>query len=643
MVDSFWGRRFILPLSFVLLIAVSEGYCHTKTVDFIYINSSEDEAAGGHTAMRLGQNVFHCQYTDDGFFLLAKKEWSDFRYQYNDLENRTLSIASLPLSYETYLKIKSRFLSRYLLQEKRFSYLEQLIAEKRYFQRLLSGKGVIPVKGLGLYSRDLQKDPVAQSLKQFIHHQLGPSYLDDLYSEITTELVRARKNLTPDSLEQTDLDLYLPAFSSSGKMQDYFDLIALREAVAVLINCHPVRDEILLLADGDIWKLGAAEWDQLRIYHQKIRRSIVSLLTSFRPGRGHALLLQAARFQALGRSIQDQRMFTLDPFPDHAEQVPREHLMSVNVFMQGAYGDNSKGMNHRKNHSPSLHRTYFDQLRIERERDAKYTKELFFSAPENENIAYNQLESALGRLWEIKRTDTEMVRIEGGPLLPGKSGLVLEATNTEKEDLLRAHTQAEANAALFEKQLLEAYNYNLFYKNCVTELFETLYSSFKTTEQSKKELGGYLTPGDHFSFVPFKSFDLVQKVFPVTTVEILPSYRKRQLEKRYDQNGVRSLLEESNTLTSKVYDPWEGDSTFLFFTDSALLLRPVLGAINLLYAAVGSVGGILTSPLDRGDLLKRSVRGMVFSLPELAFINIRKGTFPAVSINEDERAMTQPH
>ncbi len=640
MVDSFWGRRFILPLSFVLLIAVSEGYCHTKTIDFIYINSSEDEAAGGHTAMRLGQNVFHCQYTDDGFFLLVKKEWSDFRYQYNDLQNRTLSIASLPLSAETYQKINSRFLSRYLLQEKRFSYLEQLIAEKSYFQRLLSGKGTISVKGLGLYSRELQKDPVALSLKQFIHHQFGPSYLDDLYREITTELVRAQKNLTPESLVHTDLDLYLPVFPSSGKLQDYFDLIALREAVTVLINCHPVRSEILLSTDGDIGQLGAAEWDQLKIYHQRIRRSIVSLLTSSRPGSGHALLLQAARFQALGRSVQEQRMFTLDPFSDNSEQIPREHLVSVNVFVQSA---SPKGVNHRERYSPSPYRTYFDQLRYERKRDAKYAKDLFFSAQENEDIAYNQVESTMGRLWEIERTDTEMLRIEGGPLLPGKSGFVLEVTKTDKKDLLRALTQAETNAALFEEQLIEAYNYNLFFKNCVTELFETLYSSFNTTEQSKKELGGYLTPGDHFSFIPFKSFGLVKKIFPITTVEVLPSYRTRQLAKRYNQNGIRSLLEESNTLTSKVYDPWEGDSTFLFFTDSALLFRPVLGTINLLYAAVGSVVGILTSPLDKGNLLKRSVRGMVFSLPELAFINIRKGTFPAVSIIEDDRITVQLH
>jgi hypothetical protein len=200
--------------------------------------------------------------------------------------------------------------------------------------------------------------------------------------------------------------------------------------------------------------------------------------------------------------------------------------------------------------------------------------------------------------------------------------------------LRKALTTAEANVALFEKKLREIYHYDLFYRNCVTELFEILYSSFNTTEKSIKELGGYLAPGDQFSFIPFKSFHLVQKHFPVATVEILPSYRIRQLEKQYEQNGVRSLLVESNTLTSKVYDPWEEDSTFLFFTDNTVLFRPVLGTMNLLYAAVGSVGGILTAPLDRGSLLKRSVKGMIFSFPELAFMNIRKGTFPAVASNQ---------
>ena len=52
--------------------------------------------------------------------------------------------------------------------------------------------------------------------------------------------------------------------------------------------------------------------------------------------------------------------------------------------------------------------------------------------------------------------------------------------------------------------------------------------------------------------------------------------------------------------------------------------------------------GLLWLPFDSGHLLDTALRGALFSLPELAFQNIRKGTFewiapelrPAVSRSE---------
>ena len=36
--------------------------------------------------------------------------------------------------------------------------------------------------------------------------------------------------------------------------------------------------------------------------------------------------------------------------------------------------------------------------------------------------------------------------------------------------------------------------------------------------------------------------------------------------------------------------------------------------------------GVLRAPLDRGRTLWSGFKGVVFSLPELAFVNLRKGT-----------------
>ena len=38
------------------------------------------------------------------------------------------------------------------------------------------------------------------------------------------------------------------------------------------------------------------------------------------------------------------------------------------------------------------------------------------------------------------------------------------------------------------------------------------------------------------------------------------------------------------------------------------------------------LAGVFTLAVDRGDLLRAGLRGVLFSLPELAFFNIRKGS-----------------
>ena len=64
-----------------------------------------------------------------------------------------------------------------------------------------------------------------------------------------------------------------------------------------------------------------------------------------------------------------------------------------------------------------------------------------------------------------------------------------------------------------------------------------------------------------------------------------------------------------------------------FFTDTSAWARPPLGALNLAWSALAGLGGILKLPVDGGEQLHHSYRGMLYSLPELLFCNIRKGTY----------------
>jgi hypothetical protein len=92
-------------------------------------------------------------------------------------------------------------------------------------------------------------------------------------------------------------------------------------------------------------------------------------------------------------------------------------------------------------------------------------------------------------------------------------------------------------------------------------------------------------------------------------------------------DGLASRLRETNTLTTTIYRPNPADSVFLFFTDDVVAPRPLFGLANLAVGLGAGVAGLATLPVDRGALLKAGAWGAIWSLPELLFVNIRKGSF----------------
>jgi hypothetical protein len=113
---------------------------------------------------------------------------------------------------------------------------------------------------------------------------------------------------------------------------------------------------------------------------------------------------------------------------------------------------------------------------------------------------------------------------------------------------------------------------------------------------------------------------------PHTAVETVPSYRLRRLRAMQAETPALLVhLREASTLTSTIYRRNAHDPFFLFFTDDAVLPRPVYGLANLAAGLAQTAAGLLWAPLDRGRMVRLGLRGAGFSLPELAFVNIRKG------------------
>ncbi|OCC30170.1 Uncharacterized protein GNX_1315 [Leptospira interrogans serovar Canicola] len=98
--------------------------------------------------------------------------------------------------------------------------------------------------------------------------------------------------------------------------------------------------------------------------------------------------------------------------------------------------------------------------------------------------------------------------------------------------------------------------------------------------------------------------------------------------------NLKTRILESFTFSSSIYKPNKEDHFFPLFTDDVFWGRPLYGTVNLAAGFGTSLIGIFTLPFDQGEKLQKGFQSLFFSLPELVFFNIRKGTFPSVSIKE---------
>jgi hypothetical protein len=152
-------------------------------------------------------------------------------------------------------------------------------------------------------------------------------------------------------------------------------------------------------------------------------------------------------------------------------------------------------------------------------------------------------------------------------------------------------------------------------------------------KESAERLGGNVSAV--YNFIPFVSFQSVQANYKVTESTVLNSYRGQKLEQLYARNnGLMTVLRESNTFTSTLYAYNPDDAFFVFFTDDNLVLRPFFGLFNTMAGIGQSVVGFFSWPFDSGRNLESGATGILMSLPELFFFNMRKGSYKYLSFNQ---------
>ena len=583
---------FFLPLIFLFQVTwIQADETTDVSLDFIYVNANTGEAAGGHAAVRMESTVFHYQFFPEGEFLLVRDSWSHFRYVYNELNNRSIFIARLALAPGVYNRVRNHFTGLLIEQQQNLDQLRNAEDQLSLTEQLARGSDQVELPVVGLFEKNRAGNPLMAGLQQMVVQQLGTAEYavrpDQLQQDLAACLTQPGTDDWPSRAAKIKRLLLEREFFRLVQQQAFLS----RDAVVTLATAPDLSpDEKIILAQ----------------YRKKLAESISDLLLSTRPGRTEALLLQAARYLVVSRSLAAGRLLTLDPFSSTALSVPIEP------------GDNLQGL--------------CSQLL----QDSIGARKNFFQESTHLDIAYAMLETARGRLHEVKKAihTGQPVRVEPGILLPDRRGRVSVQRLPRNPSLLHRGVSAAARVRDRLRQHLEKqYNYKLIRHNCATELIRAVDTSFPNPETGYRELGGWLEPDNNLNFIPHQLYRQVNSHFPVMETDRLPSRRLRNLAALYTNGENLSVwLRESNTLSSTLYAPRIQDTPFLFFTDNSLVLRPVYGLANLCWAAIHGTVGIISLPVDGGERLHQGLRGMFYSLPELVFNNIRKGTYGVADI-----------
>jgi hypothetical protein len=560
-------------------------------------------------------------------------------------ENRTILVSHVPVSEETYALVLDELTSRYFVQQQHLSDHQAIVDDRHLLEAARAhrlgrplGEPVV-LDGAGFFFDEAvvatpeprqvaeteRSAPALVALRERLDAAIGPDGLAHMMRRIHTDL----SGLTPDRGRATTLTPLLAdqlGPTRYGFAQRYRDAALALLALDTLRTARPLR--VGSAVGADLPELAPEDVLLVERLEDALRDSLVRVVQSRRPDWGFPLLLGMARLVALDETRRTGRWVVLDALPAGAPVIKRERFA----------GQPDVARNLRARAASD-----FDAARA-------WLRTLGSTGgfPEAE---FAELEATGSRLAEVETAlrESRDLRVAWGTIMPARGAPHREPflPALEERDLDGALAMARERETEHAADLTRLYGYNLVTRNCVTEIFRTIEVALardvlardptldspelgaRVRAASAERFGGHIDPGAPLNFIPAVSAASVRSTYALSGIDELPSYRKARLALMYGrENPVWVFLRESNTLTSTLYHRAPEDSAFLFFTDGAVPARPVLGALNIVAGIGVAAAGLAMLPVDHGNMLKAGLKGVLFSLPELAFFNIRKGSFP---------------
>ncbi len=594
----------------LLLLAVGPAGASSRSageMELVQIEANEGSSSGGHLALRFGDEVYHFQHHDPGILRLRRDTWERFRHQYGDLDNRALTRHRIAGEPRRIAALRDDFASLLFTQRKQLDSLRDAEDDAALLSRLEPGARDIaaPIAAAGFFATAphlAAAEPAPEcSALAGLRRRAAKRHGGDFVAETKrAALARARALGEPS------------ASSAIADRRDYPHGAGLHRQLSDAwseIVAFTILERAPCLSEGVVIEAGATTpADRARLAERAgaIESQLLELLASPRPDRGYPLLVGMARLLALEASASGRELLVLDAFPDD----DGEHTLTIR----------------RANVRAAL---------VGRSRAELDAARSAFLDGDYDEAELSDLEAAATRFAALRDNGDNRLRAYRGNLTPTRSAtwtdLPVPPFSTADLDARRGSARQHADG--LAAQIRALWDYDLIERNCATELFRQI-------RAEAPELADEIAP-DWLEFLPAHAGRAAARSFRVTDVERMPSLHERWLA---DRPGGGALA-ESMTWTSRLYRDWssDDDSIFLFFARDPAPLRPIFGIANLATGIGATIAGLPLAPFDRGKLVTAGARGAVFSVPELFWINIRKGSFAYVDFTtETQRTQRAP-
>ncbi len=576
----------------------SAGSVRAAAIDYLYLESNVGGSSGGHVALRFGEVVFDYRLGDQQTLRLHRSDVAAFRYGAQVLGNRTVHVARVEVAEDRHEELLRRFHRRHLIARRSFQWLDAVRQERRWLEAQQETEGAKEqVAGAGFFDLKAAPEfvsPGLEALRARIADHYGDAFLRDRIAAFEAERSRlgppldaSVPSLAPDAWPD------VPVLVTERRRELAQWIVGLR----TLLRAAPLRPAALRSEEERALPLDDAEQRALAGYSAALAASLVELVASPREDAGLALLVGLARLEAIQRSLAAGRLLLLDAFPIDAERSADTPSSGEDPYL-------AEWETHAAARFASA-RARLSDPRVLREQE------------------YARIEATGNRWLELRegRAGHRAIRRDDELGTPAPIGVItgLPQPAWSATERARALAAAKQREALTEHALRAAYGYDLITRNCVTELFATIGESLHEPDAPPRR--------GRLAFIPFVSFDGFAREHEGTRVWEEPSLRRaRMAALAREENDLVLFARESNTLSSTIYRRHDGDGWFLFFSDDRVLLRPLFGAFNLVAGVAQSLYGVARIPFDGGGTLRAGLAAAGYSLPELLFVNIRKGT-----------------